>query len=105
MKEPLGTRRGAASGRSASLRRLHVRVSFLVPAFNEQATIVDVLDRIEALGLDRQVIVDDGSTDDTGTRVAEWQSRHATSCSSARRMRARARRSAPRSPTSTGTSR
>jgi glycosyltransferase involved in cell wall biosynthesis len=54
-----------------------VRISFLIPAFNEQATIVEVLDRIDALGLDRQVIVvDDGSTDGTGVRVREWQSRH-----------------------------
>jgi glycosyltransferase involved in cell wall biosynthesis len=54
-----------------------VRVSFLIPAFNEQATIVEVLDRIEALGLDRQVIVvDDGSTDGTGQRVEEWLARH-----------------------------
>jgi glycosyltransferase involved in cell wall biosynthesis len=43
-----------------------VRVSFLVPAYNEAATIGEVLDRIDALGLDRQVIVvDDGSTDGT----------------------------------------
>jgi glycosyltransferase involved in cell wall biosynthesis len=43
-----------------------VRVSFLVPAFNEEATIGEVLDRIDALGLDAQVIVvDDGSTDGT----------------------------------------
>jgi glycosyltransferase involved in cell wall biosynthesis len=41
-----------------------MRVSFLVPVFNEEATIGDVLDRIAALGLDAQVIVvDDGSTD------------------------------------------
>jgi glycosyltransferase involved in cell wall biosynthesis len=43
-----------------------VRVSFLIPAFNEEATIGEVLDRIDALGLDAQVIVvDDGSTDGT----------------------------------------
>jgi glycosyltransferase involved in cell wall biosynthesis len=43
-----------------------VRVSFLIPAFNEEATIGEVLDRIEALGRDAQVIVvDDGSTDGT----------------------------------------
>jgi glycosyltransferase involved in cell wall biosynthesis len=41
-----------------------MRVSFLVPVFNEEATIGDVLDRIATLGLDAQVIVvDDGSTD------------------------------------------
>jgi glycosyltransferase involved in cell wall biosynthesis len=43
-----------------------VRVSFLIPAYNEAATIGEVLDRIDALGLDSQVIVvDDGSTDGT----------------------------------------
>jgi GT2 family glycosyltransferase len=41
-----------------------MRVSFLIPAYNEAATIPEVLDRVDALGLDRQVIVvDDGSTD------------------------------------------
>ena len=41
-----------------------MRVSFLVPVFNEEATIREVLDRIAALNLDAQIIVvDDGSTD------------------------------------------
>jgi glycosyltransferase involved in cell wall biosynthesis len=48
-----------------------VRVSFLVPAYNEETTIGEVLDRIAALGLDAQVIVvDDGSTDRTAA-IAE----------------------------------
>jgi glycosyltransferase involved in cell wall biosynthesis len=48
-----------------------VRVSFLIPAYNESATIGEVLDRIAGLGLDAQVIVvDDGSTDDTAA-IAE----------------------------------
>jgi len=47
-----------------------VRVSFIVPAHNEAATIGEVLDRIDALGLDRQVVVvDDGSTDGTAAVV------------------------------------
>jgi len=47
-----------------------VRVSFIVPAHNEAATIGEVLDRIDALGLDRQVVVvDDGSTDGTAEVV------------------------------------
>ena len=41
-----------------------MRVSFLVPVFNEETTIGEVLDRIAALNLDTQIIVvDDGSTD------------------------------------------
>ena len=50
-----------------------VRISFLIPAFNERATVVEVLERIEALGLDRQlVVVDDGSTDGTSALLHEW---------------------------------
>jgi glycosyltransferase involved in cell wall biosynthesis len=52
-----------------------VRVSFLVPAFNEAATIEEVLERVDALELDKQVIaVDDGSTDATGEILTRWQS-------------------------------
>jgi glycosyltransferase involved in cell wall biosynthesis len=51
-----------------------VRVSFLIPAFNEERTIRDVLDGIEALGIDRQIIVvDDGSGDGTASRVESWK--------------------------------
>ena len=51
-----------------------MRVSFLVPAYNEAATIVDVLDRVDALDLEKQiVIVDDGSTDATGELVEQWR--------------------------------
>jgi glycosyltransferase involved in cell wall biosynthesis len=50
-----------------------VRVSFVIPAYNEAETIVEVLDRIEALGLDRQiVVVDDGSSDDTAALAEQW---------------------------------
>ena len=48
-----------------------MRVSFLIPAFNEEATIGEVLERIAALRLDAQVVVvDDGSTDRTAA-IAE----------------------------------
>jgi len=51
-----------------------VRVSFLIPAYNEAATIGEVLDRVEALELEKQVIVvDDGSTDDTPAILERWQ--------------------------------
>ena len=48
-----------------------MRVSFIIPAYNEEASIGEVLDRVAALDFDKQVVVvDDGSTD--GTRqVAE----------------------------------
>jgi glycosyltransferase involved in cell wall biosynthesis len=48
-----------------------MRVSFLIPAYNESASIGEVLDRVHALPFDKQVIVvDDGSTDGTGDLVA-----------------------------------
>ena len=48
-----------------------MKVSFLIPAYNEGATIGEVLDRIAALDLEAQtIVVDDGSVDDTA-RVAE----------------------------------
>jgi glycosyltransferase involved in cell wall biosynthesis len=51
-----------------------MRVSFLVPAFNEAATIGAVLDAVWALELDKQiVVVDDGSADGTGDLVERWR--------------------------------
>ena len=51
-----------------------MRISFLVPAYNEAATIVDVLEAVWALGFDSQiVVVDDGSTDGTAELVERWR--------------------------------
>jgi len=53
-----------------------MRVSFIVPAYNEAATIEQVLERVEELGLDRQiVVVDDGSTDGTPGILERWSGR------------------------------
>ncbi len=49
-----------------------MRVSFLIPAYNEEATIAEVLERIDRLGLDAQVVVvDDGSHDRTAAIAEE----------------------------------
>jgi glycosyltransferase involved in cell wall biosynthesis len=53
-----------------------MRVSFIVPAFNEAATLEDVLERVSALDLAKQiVVVDDGSTDGTASILERWQDR------------------------------
>jgi glycosyltransferase involved in cell wall biosynthesis len=51
-----------------------VRVSFLIPVHNEAATVGEVLERVEALDLDKQVVVvNDGSTDDTARVLDQWR--------------------------------
>ena len=48
-----------------------MKVCFLVPAYNEAATIGEVLERIARLGLDANVIVDDDGSDDDTAAIAE----------------------------------
>ena len=48
-----------------------MKVSFLIPAYNEAPTVGDVLAKVAQLELDAQlIVVDDGSTDDTAA-IAE----------------------------------
>ena len=54
-------------------------VSFIVPAFNEAATIGSVLERVAALPFETQlVVVDDGSTDRTPDVLEPWRGRDGT---------------------------
>jgi glycosyltransferase involved in cell wall biosynthesis len=53
-----------------------VRISFIVPVYNEVATIDELLERVLDLGLNAQVIVvDDGSTDGTADILRGWAER------------------------------
>jgi glycosyltransferase involved in cell wall biosynthesis len=50
-----------------------VKVSFLVPVYNEEKLVDEVLRQVDALPFDKQiVIVDDGSTDGTPAVLAPW---------------------------------
>ena len=54
------------------------RVSVVVPVFNERATIEEILRRIQAVDLDKEIIiVDDGSTDGTKEIIAALAARAA----------------------------
>ena len=53
-----------------------LRVSFIIPAYNEERTIEEVLERVSELSLEKQiVVVDDGSTDRTPQILAGWADR------------------------------
>ena len=54
-----------------------IGVSFLIPAYNEAATILEVLERIDGLDLDADmIVVDDGSSDETVTIVEAFAADH-----------------------------
>jgi glycosyltransferase involved in cell wall biosynthesis len=51
-----------------------MRVSFIIPAYNEARTIREVLERVDDLALEKQiVIVDDGSSDETAAIADRWR--------------------------------
>ena len=51
-----------------------MRVSFLVPVYNEGELVADVLEQVDALPLEKQiVVVDDGSTDETPRVLDAWR--------------------------------
>jgi glycosyltransferase involved in cell wall biosynthesis len=54
-----------------------MRISFIVPAYNEASTIEELIERVYSLPFDKQVIaVDDGSTDGTGDELEKLKEKH-----------------------------
>ncbi len=66
----------------ANLRRLyccpiHMKLSVVMPVYNEHATLQEVIARVLAVPLDIELIcIDDGSTDGSGKILAELQASH-----------------------------
>jgi glycosyltransferase involved in cell wall biosynthesis len=53
-----------------------VKLSILIPAFNEEKTIQSVLNRVLAMPIDKEIIViDDGSADSTAAQVEPYKSK------------------------------
>jgi dolichol-phosphate mannosyltransferase len=53
-----------------------MRVSIIVPVYNEEATLPFVLDRVLALPFEKEIIlVDDGSTDDSAAILQQYEGR------------------------------
>ncbi|MDX1709362.1 MAG: glycosyltransferase family 2 protein [Desulfobacterales bacterium] len=49
-----------------------MKVSVIIPVYNEKSTISEIIDRVRAVDLEKEIIVvDDGSTDGTSQQLAE----------------------------------
>jgi glycosyltransferase involved in cell wall biosynthesis len=54
-----------------------VKLSIVIPVYNEEATIAELIARVQAVDLPKEIIVvDDRSTDGTGARLSELQKRY-----------------------------
>ena len=57
-----------------------MKLSIIVPVYNERSTILEILEKVkksDVLGLEKEIIiVDDGSTDGTKTRISQFKSQN-----------------------------
>jgi glycosyltransferase involved in cell wall biosynthesis len=52
--------------------RAAIKISVIIPAYNEKSTISEIIARVRAVDLEKEIIiVDDGSTDGTSQHLAE----------------------------------
>ncbi|MBW2479889.1 MAG: glycosyltransferase family 2 protein, partial [Deltaproteobacteria bacterium] len=53
-----------------------MKVSVIIPVYNEKSTIGEIIDRVRAVDLEKEmIVVDDGSTDGTAQQLAEIDGR------------------------------
>ncbi len=73
-QRPPASRRSNAAGLCHGLQGVtSLRLSIIVPVYNERDTIAEVLSRVLAVECDKQlIVVDDGSTDGTAELIEEW---------------------------------
>ena len=68
----------AYSGSSSSVSPIVYTLAVIVPVYNEQATVAELLRRLEQQAVVSQIIiVDDGSTDNTLEELATWEASRA----------------------------
>jgi glycosyltransferase involved in cell wall biosynthesis len=54
-----------------------MKISVVIPVYNEEATIEEIINRVQAVNIDKEIIViDDGSTDSTPARLSRLDKLH-----------------------------
>jgi len=85
------TKEGTTTAWTAEPSRVAMKVSVVIPVYNERAFVEEVLMRVQAVRLDKEiVIVDDGSTDGTRALLEDLDRAQSAGSSSAAVMNGRA---------------